>query len=280
MSLLMVSLLWPTAADANRPVRSRPAPSRVHTHPRAGHPPPTVYPYRPYYTRWYTHPYQRHVYVLPRPRVVVRIGSSTEPWTPTWVPPRREGWVWVPGRWLPGRVWAPGHWRPVGAAPSGFVYVPGYWAGQMYVEGFWRTQARRGWVWVEGRYGSGGRWVPGGWQPLQEVPAGYVWEHGFFDGEQYVDGFWRPVSRSGHRWVAATFTPDGTFSAGYWQPTETRPGHLWVPGWFDGVTWVEGYWEPVQAWQARADEPVAPVEGTPAPTVERTTPLAIPVEPP
>jgi hypothetical protein len=32
------------------------------------------------------------------------------------------------------------------------------------------------------------------------------------------------------------------FNAGFWLPLVADDGFTWVPGWFDGVSWVEGYW--------------------------------------
>jgi hypothetical protein len=69
-----------------------------------------------------------------------------------------------------------------------------------------------------------------------------VWEPGWFDGEQWVEGFWRPAARGGFTWVSAWFDPQGVHHAGYWEPTVAQRGRVWVPGYWDGRTWVEGAW--------------------------------------
>ena len=32
------------------------------------------------------------------------------------------------------------------------------------------------------------------------------------------------------------------YAPGYWMPAEAQDGYTWVPGWFDGNSWEEGYW--------------------------------------
>jgi hypothetical protein len=100
------------------------------------------------------------------------------------------------------------------------------------------------------------------------VPDGYTWEAGFFDGEIWVEGYWRPVARGGYRWVPARTTSDGVRNGGYWEPIESRADSVWIPGWFDGNQWVEGYWvskseydatdpstwEPYAGWDADEEE--------------------------
>lgn len=278
ISLFFALSLGGGDAQAQAPAR-RPA-SSVRVYSRAPRPVPRTYGYRPYYTGWYAHPYYRHVYAPPRSRVVVSFGYATQPWSTSWAPPPRDGWVWVPGRRMPGGYWSPGYWRPRSTPPSGYTYVPGYWAGDTYVEGYYRATVRNGWTWVPGGYVAPGQYAPGTWRPLQAVPDGFVWEPGFYDGAQYVDGFWRPAARSGHRWIPATWAADGTRVSGYWQPLEARPGFVWVPGWFDGSGWVEGYWESASDYRrGTARPPAAPEEGELAPEVEGPEqPLALPVE--
>lgn len=43
-------------------------------------------------------------------------------------------------------------------------------------------------------------------------------------------------------WVSSWFDEDSVYHAGYWEPLADKPGHVWVPGWFDGTTWALGYW--------------------------------------
>lgn len=125
-----------------------------------------------------------------------------------------------------------------------FIYVPGWWVQNRYVEGYYRPQQRSDgdWVWVEGSYLEDGTYVWGYWMPTAPGPEGYLWEPGFYDGETYVDGFWRPRYRRGFGWVSAYYDDDGIFHAGYWMPMDAESGYTWVPGWFDGNEWVAGYW--------------------------------------
>jgi hypothetical protein len=169
-----------------------------------------------------------------------------------------------------------------------YVYVPGWWQGDLYIEGWWRpvTRSDGEWTWVEGYYLEDGTWVPGHWRPAGQSPEGYIWEPGFFDGETWVDGFWRPEFYPGHVWVSRAFDEDGVYHAGYWEPLEDRPGQVWIPGWFDGTQWVQGYWvdeaeyqtanpeswQPEEGWDDGWEESATPVEGAPE------LPLALPVE--
>jgi hypothetical protein len=214
----------------------------VQAHPHAAYRVPSRAYYRPYYTRWYVHPYYRYSYST---TVVVGFGFSTYAWTDAWAPPYRPGWSWVGGYWNPYGYWCPGYWNPAVTvvAPVGYAYVPGWWDRDVYVEGYYRTQDRNGWQWNEGYYLDDGTYVRGHWQPTGQGPEGYTWEPGFWDGETWVEGFWRPEFRSNYTWVSAYYDADGIFHAGYWMPLEQQPGYIWVPGWFDGNQWNEGYWE-------------------------------------
>jgi len=235
----------------------RPSHHHVRPHPHA-RPVPTVYTYRPYYSRWWCHPYYRYSYATV---AVVGFGFSVYAWDPFWTPPVRYGWVWVPGYWNWG-FWHPGFWRPAYPAPVGYVYVQGWWEDdETYVEGYYRSEARDDWEWVDGYYLDDGTYVRGHWRPLHDGPEGYLWEPGFWDGETYVDGFWRPQFRRGFLWVSAWYDADGIFHAGYWMPEEERSGQVWVPGWFDGNEWVEGYWEEEQAYLDADLEAWEPEEG-------------------
>lgn len=274
-----------------------------HTRPYPGAqhgPPPRAY-YRASYVNWWVHPYYRYQHTA---TVVVSFGFVVNPWVVTWAPPPRAGWSWVGGYYDAWGFYHPGYWAP--AAPpvryvsAGYVYVPGWWQNDVYIEGYYRAPERRGWSWVDGYYLSDGAYVPGHWQPQSSAPEGYIWEPGFFDGDTWVEGFYRPEHRSGYTWVNGYFDESGVFSAGYWMPTTSNPGYVWVPGWFDGQAWVEGYWEPeakyysadVQNWQPEQGwndgwdssssasdgkkAAVAPTSSTDS--AEEDMPLAVPVE--
>lgn len=237
---------------------ARPHHKHVHTHVHAHYVVPSWYYYRPWYTRWYVHPYYRWCYGT---SVVVHFGFGTHAWMDSWIPPSRLGWTWVPGYWAWG-YWHPGYWAPIAPPPTRYVFVPGWWEKrqekEVYVEGYYRVDERDGWEWVDGFYLDDGTYVRGHWRPAGDAPSGYTWEPGFYDGETWVDGFWRPEFRKGFVWLASWFDEDGVFHSGYWLPQEERPGHVWVPGWFDGNQWVEGYWvaeetyrsADLQSWEA------------------------------
>jgi len=168
-----------------------------------------------------------------------------------------------------------------------YLYVPGWWQGDVYVDGYWRPSARPDgdWVWVDGYYLDDGGYLPGHWRPAGYGPEGYVWEAGFFDGETWVDGFWRPEYFAGYVWVSAWFDEDGVYHSGYWEPTDERPGQVWVPGWFDGTQWVRGYWVGQAEYEAADPVGYQPEVGwndgwdqaEPAPADEPALPLALPV---
>jgi hypothetical protein len=223
----------------------------------AHHPVPVWRPYRPYYTRWYVHPWFRYRYAT---WAVVAFDFAVYPWDAYWVPPARYGWNWAPGYWAYG-YWHPGYWFPTASPPVGYVYVDGWWEGDVYVDGYYRVDHRKGWSWVDGYYGDDGAYVRGHWEPEKAGPDGYVWEAGFWDGEEYVDGFWRPEYLNGYTWVSAYYDDDGVYHSGYWMPTEDKPGYVWVPGWFDGNEWVAGYWVPEDQYTDDAVESWQPPEG-------------------
>jgi hypothetical protein len=216
----------------------RPHYRSVRRHPHVHYAPPHRWSYRPYYTRWYCHPWYRYQYST---TAVVTLGFVTYAWTDTWVPPSRSGWAWVSGYYAYG-YWHPGHWSPVAPPPVHYVYVPGWWDQQVYVEGYYRQESREGWRWVDGDYVEEGDYASGDWVPDEEAPEGYAWEQGFFDGDTWVDGFWRPEYRDGFSWMSDYFDDEGIYHAGYWVPTSENADHAWVPGWFDGTGWIDGYW--------------------------------------
>jgi hypothetical protein len=254
---------------------------------------PARYHYRPYYSRWYVHPWYRYHYST---WVVVSFTFAVHPWQVGWMPPSRVGWSWMPGYWS-GPVWVPGYWSPVAAAPYyygvGYVYVPGYWQQDLYIEGYYRPENRDDgdWAWIDGYYLEDGTYISGHWEPGGAAPDGYAWEAGFFDGETWVEGFWRPDFRAGFIWISSWYDADGIFHSGYWEPSEAIDGQIWIPGWFDGNTWVEGYWisedeyastdidawQPEEGWHDGWDPQTGELE-----TVEETeeierAPLAVPV---
>jgi hypothetical protein len=120
--------------------------------------------------------------------------------------------------------------------------------------------------------------VWGHWAPADAAPDGYVWEPGFWDGDEWVEGFWRPAARVDQRWVSSAYDADGVYHAGYWQPIAQWPGFVWIPGWFDGETWIDGFWVEEGTYRASDPDAWAPdpdAEAIDAP-LEDDAPLAIP----
>lgn len=263
---------------------ARPHPYVVHMHPH--HPHPHYVWYRPRWTHWWVHPYWRWAHAT---TVVVAYSYTPDPWADAWAPPARDGWVWV-GGYYAGATWVPGYWRPVETQPTWYgaewVWVPGWWMGPTWVEGHWRLQSRNGWVWVDGYYLEDGSYVRGWWEPASGAPTpGYVWEAGHWDGEFWVEGFWRPDSRDDYRWVDASLDADsGIYYAGYWEPADQQTGSVWIPGWFDGDQWNEGEWvsqaeydkaDP-ENWQPEAGWDEQPPENSVALPTDEELPPALP----
>ena len=229
----------------------------------AHHPPPHHHWYHAWYSHWWVHPWYRWTHATV---AVVSFEFGVNPWIELWEPPPRPGWVWVPGHWEHG-LWFPGQWRPVGTPPAppvgAWVWVPGWWMGNVYFEGYWRVDRRNDgdWVWVEGARLADGRYVWGHWAPASPAPAGFVWEPGFWDGEQWVEGFLRPASRPGYAWVDAQYGDDGVYRAGYWEPLVDEPGHVWIPGCSDGERWIPGYWVEQSEYDAADPKDWQPEEG-------------------
>ena len=259
----------------------------MRAYPDARHAPPPARYYSARYTHWWVHPYYRWVHATV---AVVTFNYAVHAWLYDWTPPARAGWVWVPGHY--DGWWVPGHWMPAGPAPSSWgshwVYVPGWWVGDTYIEGYWRIPTRgASWSWVEGHWTADGTYVWGHWEPKAQAPAGYVWEAGYWDGGEWVEGFWRPAMRKGYRWVSAAYDTDGVYEGGYWEPMEDRSGSTWIPGWFDGNEWVDGYWVTDSEYSSANPDTWAPAPGLEdgwddapaAPSSSDEQPLALPVSP-
>ena len=266
---------------------ARPRSYRLTQHPQAHHAPPRFTPYRAWYSHWWIHPFFRWQHATIR---AVQFPFAVTAWVVDWTPDPRPGWTWVAGRHV-GPVWHPGHWRPahtraVVYSSISYIYVAGYWSGDTYLEGYYRPEERTDgdWAWVEGYYLEDGVYVAGHWVPSGTPPEGMTWEAGFFDGEEWVEGFWRPGQRSGHRWISSYYDDEGVYHSGYWEPIQAQAGAIWVPGWFDGNTWQEGYWVPTEEYESADLTAWEPEPGfdsgwseDPEPVSEDTMPLAVPV---
>lgn len=175
-TLLALTLTWAMPSEARRHHPRRPPPPPPHR--VTPHPPP--------------HPPVRVVVVGPAPHVVARE-----------VCPGPD-LVWVSGHPGPGGYWVAGHCARVGAPPrAGWVYVPGYWNGAIWISGFWRPTARAGFRWVEERVSEDGAYETGYWEPEGGGPEGAIWRPGYWDGARWVEGGW--VSSSQYQ----TYGPDG-----------------------------------------------------------------------
>jgi hypothetical protein len=106
-----------------------------------------------------------------------------------WRIARRSGWAWVDGYYLDDESYVRGHWEPENTGPEGYEWEAGFWDGQQYVDGFWRPQYRDGYAWVNAYYDEDGVYHSGYWMPTEERP-GQVWIPGWFDGNEWVAGYW------------------------------------------------------------------------------------------
>lgn len=51
-----------------------------------------------------------------------------------------------------------------------------------------------------------------------------------------------PPPRAGYVWVSGHYNKYGQWFPGWYQPTQTRPGYLYHPGYWSGVRYVDGRW--------------------------------------
>lgn len=131
-----------------------------------------------------------------------------------WRPERRSDgrWRWIEGYYLEDGSYVPGHWRPRGRAPEGYAWEPGFWKGDAYIDGFWRPEFRRGFAWQNAYYDTDGVYRAGFWVPVEDNP-GQVWVPGWFDGTEWVRGYWE----------AADDFDKTIDELDQWQPPEPEP---------------------------------------------------------
>lgn len=116
--------------------------------------------------------------------------------------------------------------------------------GEVCAPGFWRLRTRSGYLWVNG-YWDGDRYIPGYWRPRQARGSSWVWAPGHWAGKYWIEGHWRPARRSGYQWEIGHWDRSGNWHDGHWRPVTQRPDREWVPGyWLPGDKWKEGYWRP------------------------------------
>ncbi len=116
-------------------------------------------------------------------------------------------WRWVEGYYLPDGTFVEGHWQPTRPGPEGYAWEPGFFDGEVWVDGYWRPEFRSGFVWVSASYDEGGVRHAGYWLPLESRPD-EVWIPGWFDGQKWIPGYWV---------AEAEFRATDTSS---WQPPE------------------------------------------------------------
>lgn len=92
-----------------------------------------------------------------------------------WRAPFKKGFYWVEGKEDESGNWIPGHWHPVKPAPKGQVWVPDYFNGMVWVQGYRRPVSRPGYIWVD-PYWHGGRWRAGYWRAYK---GGHPWRSRF-----------------------------------------------------------------------------------------------------
>ncbi len=103
----------------------------------------------------------------------------------------RPGWRWVEATIDADGLAVAGHWEPASDARPGWTWEPGFWDGEVWVEGFWRPEAVSGYVWVDATWDEAGVRRCGYWEPVADRP-GYAWVPGWFNGRAWVPGSWVP----------------------------------------------------------------------------------------
>ncbi len=104
------------------------------------------------------------------------------------------GWGWGKGfakPWVAKGGWGVGGWGLGGWGFRGAVVPPGFvWEAPCagLHAGFWRPRVRPGFVWIAAQPVPGAP-VAGYWSPVDPRP-GYVWQPGWFDGRNWVEGSW------------------------------------------------------------------------------------------
>jgi len=96
------------------------------------------------------------------------------------------------------------------------VWVPPHTTSEgVWINGFCRPVAKKGFVWVDGHFKPQGIWVPGFWKPIDPPPPGKAWVPGYLNPRGvWVPGYWRAHQVPGKNWIPGHYN---------------RKGH-WVPG--------------------------------------------------
>jgi hypothetical protein len=144
----------------------------------------------------------------------------------------------VPGYRATTGYWIPGFRRS--RHRTGYAWITGYWDSGIWVSGFWRpTMSRTGYSYSPGHVGLDGYWVSGFWR--RGARSGYMWVDGYYVGDSFVWGFWRPVRvRSGYTWIVG-YRNSGVWYSGRWRRS-VRAGYYWMPGRYNRGVYVAGTW--------------------------------------
>ncbi len=110
------------------------------------------------------------------------------------------------------------------------------------VPGFWRLSVRPGFTWVDG-FWKGEIYVPGYYRPNRDRGRNWAWVPGHWGGDRWLPGRWRPSQRAGYDWIEGHWTREGEWIEGFWRPLARAPrGMVWEPGYWNARGWVEGFW--------------------------------------
>ena len=192
-----------------------------------------------------------------------------------WRKQAEPGFFWQDAGWDENGEWVDYDFIPSDDAPEGYTWEPGYRGDDgVWNLGFWRSEEREGFDWKGGAYDDGD-YVQGQWEPEEEIiieeeyiyepgyradtgywipgfvrhrdRAGFSWMPGYWDGPEWVAGYWAPTSRRhDHVWVRGHVGVDGRWVPGHWRATD-RAGYGWVNGYWVADTYVWGFWRPIVA---------------------------------
>ncbi len=137
-----------------------------------------------------------------------------------WREKQRKGMVWLPqGKDDKGNIIA-GYWKPT-AQKTGMVWSRGHRTPtQSWSPGYWRPATKDSFTWVDGGFGYG-QWIAASWYPIQKKKD-HLWSGGYYNGTVWVNGYYRPVVRTGYYW-GNPYWYGGAYTYGAWYPVGTGP---------------------------------------------------------
>ncbi len=150
-----------------------------------------------------------------------------------------ESYRWESGHRDDDGAWVPGFWRL--EEVEGFEWISGYYEDGLWISSHWRpTVAEEAAIWVPGHTVPGERlWRIGFWR--SEIRDGYLWVDGYYADNLWYGGYWSPIHRrTGFVWVPG-YPMDFLWQLGFWRPI-SRAGFSWAPGHWSAHHWVAGHW--------------------------------------